>query len=143
GCRGGAVFENDGDETHPDGRATVRSPGDVDDGLATGAATVTTNHFVKRTDTSAASAGSLRRYEILVAGINQALQAGGLDVPGALGLMADVSAPDISSPTYYTIIVDTSTMTLYLHLAATTDGDAPLQPPHVLPLGQLFAPLPR
>jgi hypothetical protein len=141
-CPGAVVYEHDGNAAHPDGRATARRPGAVDDGLETGAATVCTNHFMERADPSTAAAGSLARYQILVDGVNAAVQTGGLDIAGALRLMTDVSAADLTAPTYYTTIVDTSSMTLYLHVAASIDDDAPLQPPHVLPLRDLFAALP-
>lgn len=65
-----------------------------------------------------------------------------MDVQGALELMAAVSTPDVSSPTYYTIIIDTSSMILYLYVAATEDDDAPLQSGHVLPMEELFSVLP-
>jgi hypothetical protein len=140
-CIGGAVFEIDGNNDHVDGRATLRMAGDIDDGMETTSATVCTNHFIKRISNIWAG-GSRERYRILVEGVNEGLGRGGLDVDDVLELMKAVAAPEISAPTYYTTIIDTSTRTLYLRYGESNDLQAPWTQPHVLQLDELFGRFP-
>jgi len=138
GCTGGAVFEYDGESSHADSFATVRAPGDVDDGLTTTEAIVCTNHYVERS-TPPTSGGSYDRYQALVDGVNAAVTSGGLDVAGALALMDETAALNTGSPTVHTVIMTTADMTLRLYVPASVTVEAPDATPHVLDLAALFA----
>ena len=137
GCAGGAVFEYDGYSEHTDEFATVRVPGDVDDGVTTADAIVCTNHYMER-DTPPTSGGSYDRYQTLVDGVNAGVTAGGLDIAGALALMATTSEQNTGSPTVHTVIMDTETMTLRVYVPDSTAIEAPAATPHVIDLALLF-----
>ncbi|MBW2262632.1 MAG: hypothetical protein JRG91_11715 [Deltaproteobacteria bacterium] len=137
GCAGGAVFEFDGYAAHADEFATVRAPGDVTDGLSTTDAIVCTNHYMER-DTPPTSGGSYDRYQTLVDGVNAGVTAGGLDVAGALALMATTSEQNEGVPTVHTVIMDTEAMTLRVYVPDSTSVEAPSATPHVLDLSAIF-----
>lgn len=141
-CTGGAVFEYDGYDTHTDGYATVRAPGDVDDGLTTTGAIVCTNHYMKR-DTPPTSGGSHDRYQALATGVNAAASSGGLDVAGALALMDETSELNTGSPTVHTVIMDTGAMTLRLYVPESTSVEAPDGTLHTLDLDVIFSDFPE
>ena len=44
----------------------------------------------------------------------------------------------VAGITYYTTIIDTADMTLYLRYAESEDVTAPYTEPHVLPLEEMF-----
>ncbi len=137
GCAGAVVFEYDGLDSHADAFATVRAPGDVDDGVTTDDAIVCTNHYVKR-DTPPTSGGSYDRYQTLVDGVNAGVTAGGLDIAGALALMATTAEQNTGSPTVHTVIMDTEAMTLRVYVPDSTSVEAPSATPHVIDLSALF-----
>jgi hypothetical protein len=141
GCVGGAVFEYDGYADHGDGFVTVREPGDVDDGVTSADAIVCTNHYMER-DTPPTSGGSYDRYQALVTGVNDGVTAGGLDVAGALALMAETSELNEGSPTVHTVIFTTDDMTLRLYVPDSTAIEAPEATPHVLDVAAILADFP-
>jgi len=133
GSPAAAVFEYDDDATHPDGRVTVREPGDDPD-LATPEALAATNHYVARGGDVVDEMDTLDRLSTLDAGLAAAAEAGGLDRDGAWALIDAVSYPYTS----HSILYDDATQTLEVFLSTGMDLPAPDTTPHVVDLDTLF-----
>ncbi len=141
-CVGAAVFEYDGHTGHADGFSTVRLPGDVVDGLTSPSTFVVANHYMKR-DTPPTSGNSYDRFQAHVVGINAQMSGDGtVSVDDALAMLKTTSDLNGGSPTVHAVIMDVSTMTLYVHVAVfagATLTEAPYTTAHVLDLAATFA----
>lgn len=140
-CIGGVVFEYDGDNSNPDGLASVRVPGDVDDGLQTSDAIVCTNHFRKRPNVIVPVHSSIR-YDALVAGINNSLSTGGIDTTSALELL-QITSDIIDNITIYSTITDSADMSLKLYVGSLNGRGAPYYDPHEFSLSEIFSGFPE
>ena len=130
---GGAVFEYDGHASHPDGQATVREPGAYQASLQTRDATISTNHYLQRTDPPA-SGDSVDRYRTLATGIDDAVTRGGVDADGAFELLALVDRTWTAHVTVY----DAADDTLRLWVSEGPDLSALESTPVTLDLDSLW-----
>lgn len=130
---GGAVFEYDGNEEHPDAQATVRVPGDHQGILQTMDATVLTNHYMQRTEPPSGG-DSMNRYETLAQGIDEAVGQGGIDADGAYTLISSVAR----EWTAHTTLLDSSDRSLKIWIAEAYGQPAVEAEPMTLDLDSLW-----
>lgn len=128
------VFEYDGNQTHDDGQATVRAPGDPENGFATTDAMACTNHYRSRRAPSSCS-----RYSTLVGGISEAATTGGYDAESAHTLIDAVAV----SGTLHTIIFDASDGSLRVYIGEEPGRPATEFTPSVFDFDDLFDGLPQ
>ncbi|MFH1469642.1 MAG: C45 family autoproteolytic acyltransferase/hydrolase [Pseudomonadota bacterium] len=130
---GGAVFEYDGHQSHADGQATVREPGPSQGSLRTSDATISTNHYMQRTE-QPTGGDSLERYDTMASGIDAAVARGGLDADEAFDLLDQVDRTWTAHITVY----DASDDTLRLWVSEGPNRSATGATPITLDLGTLW-----
>ncbi len=130
---GGAVFEYDGNEEHPDAQATVRVPGEHQGDLQTQDATICTNHYMQRSDPPSGG-DSMSRYRTLAQGIDGAVSGGGLDAAASEALLGEVAR----TWTAHSTLLDMSDRSLRVWIAQEPGQAALESDPVTLSLDELW-----
>jgi len=133
-CAGGAIFEYDGHVSHEDGQTTVRVPGSHQEPLETDLAIACTNHYMQREEPET-SGDSANRYGELSLALNDALGTGGVDADMALEMLHGVS----KSYTAHSVVMDTASMQLQLHVSEEKGESATSYDPVLLDFAEVFA----
>lgn len=117
------VIEYDGDATHPDGRATLRSPSDnpglprnssCDQTLEFTSGIINTNHYLKRsTGIPESGTSSVDRYLSVKKDLIQAKSDGNADMDEALKILRNVQ----TGGTIHSVILEPDNMKLHIFLA--------------------------
>lgn len=136
---GAVVFEYDGAADHADGQVTVRWPGEDPDRART-LGIAATNHYVKRRAPEM-DGDSYERQASLLAAVDAAEQDGGIALDRGHDMLSAV-VNGYSGLTVHSILVDTASRELRLHVAADPQSPAPDAAPTVLDLDALFGALP-